>query len=96
MEAPLSLTTADDGLEELRSLAAALEKALEDFPGLSLQVEQLLFSGGDCLKSGLIEFCFAPAAGTGRMTISLRVTDRLREIVAAAAAGDLKVLGVDE
>lgn len=96
MEMSLNLVTADDPLVELRSLAATLEQALSKFPNLALKVEQLLFAGSDCLQSGLIEFRFAPAVGTGRMTISLRITNRLREIVAAAAAGDLKGLGVDE
>lgn len=92
----LNLVMADDPLAELRSLAATLEQAFERFPGLRPQVYQLLFTSSDALQDGLIELRLTPAAGTGRMAVSLGFSDRLREIVAAAAAGDVERLRINE
>jgi hypothetical protein len=97
MDMSLNLVMADDPLAELNSLAATLEQALEDFPGLRLQLPNLLFAGGDdSLKPGLVELVAVPADGAGGpAVIHLQATDRLREIVAAAVANELEHLRVD-
>lgn len=84
-----------DGLDELRSLVVTLKQILEDAPSLGLEVCDLLFGGGDLLKPGFIEFRAMPASRTSGLIVSLNVTDKLRELVAAAAAGDLKKLRIE-
>ncbi|WP_090735486.1 hypothetical protein [Azotobacter beijerinckii] len=82
-------------LEELRSLSATLKQVFEDAPGLGLKVYQLLFGADDRLLPGLIEFHGVAASGADGLSVSLHITDRFKEIFAAAAAGDLKRLGIN-
>lgn len=84
-----------DGLDELRSLVASLKQILEDTPSLCLEIHEFLFGDGDLLKPGFIEFRAMPASRTGGLIVSLHVTDKLRELVAAAATGDFKNLSIN-
>jgi hypothetical protein len=83
------------GLAELKSLVATLKQILEDVPSLGLEVEELLFGGGNLLKPGFIEFRSMTASGAGGLSVSLHITDKLRELVSAAATGDLESLGIN-
>ena len=98
MKAELKLQlNAEPGLSELEGLVATLEQVLADAPHLRLKVLDLLFTLSDgSLKPGLVELVAIPAFGTdGQSVIELQVTDRLRELVGALAAGDVEVLGID-
>lgn len=95
-ELKLEVEGQPEGLAEFKSLLATLEQVLEDVPSMGLEVYQLLFCERDLLRPGFIEFRGMAAAGTDRLAVSLHVTDRLRELVAAAAAGDLKGLRINE
>lgn len=98
MKAELKLQlNAEPGLSELEGLVATLEQVLADAPHLRLKVLDLLFTLSDgSLKPGLVELVAIPAFGTdGHSVIELQVTNRLRELVGALAAGDVEVLGID-
>lgn len=98
MKAELNLQIkAQPGLSELEELVATLEQVLADAPHLRLQVLDHLFTLRDgSLKPGLVELVAVPAFGTdGHSVIELQVSDRLRELVGALAAGDVEVLGID-
>lgn len=87
----------EPAMSEAKTLVAALEQALENFPGLRPQVLDLLFTGSDnSLKPGLVDLVSVPAmAANDPSVIELRITNRFRELVAAAAAGELQLLGID-
>ncbi|PAW51679.1 hypothetical protein CKQ80_23760 [Pseudomonas moraviensis] len=98
MKAELKLQIkAQPGLSELEELVAILEQVLADAPHLRLKVLDLLFTLSDgSLKPGFVELVAIPAFGTdGHSVIELQVTNRLRELVGALAAGDVEVLGID-
>ena len=82
-------------IAELKELFSLLEKALADFPDLVPQALDFLFGEGESLQPGLIEISYAPALGTGRMTIAFHITDRLREFMAALSTGNLERHCVD-
>lgn len=85
-----------DAEQELESLSASLKESLERFPSLGLKLKQLLLTSSDEIQPGLIELGVSMADGAGGLTITANLTDRLREIVAAAAAGDLEGLRINE
>jgi hypothetical protein len=98
MKAELKLQlSAQLGLSELEGLFATLEQILSDAPHLRLKVLDLLFTFSDgSLKPGFVELVAIPAFGTGGYSvIELQITDRLRKLVGALAAGDVEVLGID-
>ena len=98
MKAELKLQlNAEPGLSELEGLFAALEQILSDAPHLRLKVLDLLFTLSDgSPPPGFVELVAIPAFGTdGQSVIELQVSDRLRELVCALAAGDVEVLGID-
>lgn len=85
------------GLDELEGLIATLEQVFFDAPNLRLKVCDLLFAGDDHrFKPGFVELVAMPAAGAhGPSVIQLHVTDRFRELVAAAAADELELLSIN-
>ena len=88
---------AEPGLSEAEALVATLKQAIESFPSLRPQVLDLLFTSSDnSLKPGFVELVSVPAIGANDPSvIALRVTDRFRKLVAAAAAGELQLLGIN-
>ena len=95
-ELALQVNTAP-GLAEAEALFSTLEQVLADAPHLRLQALDHLFTLRDgSLKPGLVELVAVPATGAdGHSVIELKVSDRLRELVGALAAGDVEVLGID-
>jgi hypothetical protein len=95
-EAELKLEAkSQPGCGELESLLATLKQIYASGLEASLEVQKLLFGGGDVLVPGLIDFRTVPALRTGNVTVALSVTDRFRELVAALAAAHLKHLIVN-
>ncbi|NWC26906.1 hypothetical protein HYE76_10555 [Pseudomonas tolaasii] len=97
MKAELKLQLiARPALSELEGLFAALEQILSDAPHLRPKVIDLLFALSDgSLKPGFVELVAIPAFGTdGQSVIELQITDRMRELVGALAAGDVEVLSI--
>ncbi|MES2634061.1 MAG: hypothetical protein V4669_13890 [Pseudomonadota bacterium] len=77
---------------EPAALLAAIEvlkESAEVFPGIGDVLRDLLFEGGDSLAPSLIELRSLPADGAGRLTVALDLSERFREIVAAARAGEI-------
>lgn len=98
MKAELKLQlNAQPGLSALEGLFTTLEQILSDAPHLRLKVIDLLFTLSDgSLKPGFVELVAIPAFGAdGQSVIELQVTNRLRELVGALAAGDVEVLGIN-
>ena len=77
------------GSQELEELLATLKQVAEVSLDARLEVQQLLFGGGDVLMPGLIDFRAIPASRTGHIALELNVTDRFRELAAALVAAHL-------
>lgn len=71
---------------ELADLMTEIESGPPECLG---ELRELLFGEDEHLLPGFIEFRAVPASGATRMTITANVTDRLRELVAAFAAGEI-------
>lgn len=66
-----------------------LHRAAERFPGVAEVLPDLLFEDGDSFRQVLIEVRNVSAGRAGHLLISLDLSERLREIVAAARAGEV-------
>lgn len=73
---------------ELHSMIARVEKVLSHRPEMNGEVFQFLFGDGERLQPGLVEFRSVSAGRTGRLSVSLHLSDRLREFLSALEAGN--------
>jgi len=73
----------------LHTAVQVLGEAVERFPAVRDPLRELLFDGGETLREGLIELRNVPASRAGHLTIALDFSERFREIVAAARAGEV-------
>lgn len=78
--------------DELLAAVETLKKAAQISPEFAECLSDLLFEGGDSLRHDLVQLSNKTAAGTNGLSVSLDLSERFREIVAAAAAGELELL----
>lgn len=76
--------------EELDGLLATLKKISSSSLEAFLETKHLLFSSGDLLSPGLVEFRSVTTSGASEMSVLFHVTDRFRVLVAALSAAHLK------
>lgn len=92
----LTLKTAPLADQPLFLAIEALKKACEVFPNIRDLLLHLLFEDGQTFRSGLVECRSLPTTRTCDLLVQFDISDRFREIVAAAVAGEVEKLAVYE